>query len=235
MERDRMTYNEVMKKLKKMGTAQNRKVYGRHGVGEKMYGVSYADLNKLKKQIKVDHELALKMWASGNHDARVLATMVVDADQIKSAVLDSWAKDLDNYVITDAFSSMTARSPHLKKKMEKWTKSKNEWIGRTGWALLGRVAYKDEALSDGYFTKYLGEIEKGIHAGKNRVRDAMNNAVINIGLRNGQLEKKAIAAAKRIGRVEVDHGETGCKTPDAIDYIKKTKAYRAKKKQKKIC
>jgi 3-methyladenine DNA glycosylase AlkD len=235
MERDRMTYNEVMNELRKIGTAPNRKVYGRHGVGEDMYGVSYANLNKLKKQIKVDHELALKLWASRNHDARVLATMIADADQIKGAVLDAWAEDLDNYVITDAFSSMTARSPHLKKKMEKWTKSKDEWIGRTGWALLGSVAHKDEALSDEYFTKYLDEIEISIHTSENRVRDAMNNAVINIGLRNLQLEKKAIEAAQRIGKVEVDHGETGCKTPDAIDYIKKTKAYREKKNQKKLC
>ena len=53
----------------------------------------------------------------------------------------------------------------------------------------------------------------------------MNNALINIGVRNPKLEKIAIAAAGRIGTGEVDHGETSCKTPEAVSYIKKTVAY----------
>ncbi len=60
----------------------------------------------------------------------------------------------------------------------------------------------------------------------------MNNALINIGVRNPALEKKADAAAKRMGTVEVDHGETSCKTPDAAAYIKKTLAHRRKKANK---
>ena len=60
----------------------------------------------------------------------------------------------------------------------------------------------------------------------------MNNAVINIGVRNSRLQRKTIAAAKRIGKVEVDHGETGCKTPDAVSYIKKTVAYKKKTRKR---
>jgi hypothetical protein len=52
----------------------------------------------------------------------------------------------------------------------------------------------------------------------------MNNALIAIGCRNPTLTKRALAASKRIGKVEVDHGETGCKTPDAAEYIQRTLA-----------
>ena len=227
-----MTYTQVMKELKNMGTAQNRKVYGRHGVGQNMFGVSFANLNLLTKKIKTDQDLAVKLWESGNHDARILATMIADPEQINSSTLDAWAKALDNYVITDTFSSLAGKTPYARKKAEKWTRSKNEWIGRTGWSVLCRVAMSDEELTDNYFEPYLVTIESDIHMSKNRVRDAMNMAVINIGLRNAKLEQRAVAAAKRIGKVDVDHGETSCKTPDAIDYIKKTKSYRAKKAAK---
>ena len=71
-------------------------------------------------------------------------------------------------------------------------------------------------------TAHLATIEGEIHARKNRVRDAMNSALIAIGIRNDALEEQALAAATRIGKVEVDHGETGCKTPDAADYIRRT-------------
>jgi len=228
-----MTYSEVMKELKAAGTAQNRKIYTRHGVKKEMFGVSFANLNLLKKKIKVNHALARKLWASGNHDAMVLATMIAEPFEFQSAELDAWLQEVDSYVLTDMFSSLASRSSFLDNKAEKWIQSKDEWAGRAGWLLMTRVAMTSTDLPDSYFEKQLETIETSIHSSKNRVRDAMNTAVINIGLRNSKLEKKAIATAKNIGNVEVDHGETECKTPDAIEYIKKTKEYRKKQKAKR--
>jgi hypothetical protein len=105
--------------------------------------------------------------------------------------------------------------------MEKWTKSKKEWVGQAGWSLLATLAREDDDLPDTYFEAYLSAIERGIHSSRNRVRYAMNGALIAIGMRNARLEKKAIAVAKRIGEVEVDHGETGCQTPDAVAYLQR--------------
>ncbi len=88
---------------------------------------------------------------------------------------------------------------------------------------------KDSQLPNSYFEQCLETIEREIHSRKNRVRDAMNNALIAIGIRNSELENLALAAAQRIGKVEVDHGETGCKTPDAAEYIRKTRDRRNQK------
>jgi 3-methyladenine DNA glycosylase AlkD len=43
-----------------------------------VYGVAVGDLRRLAKQVGYDHSLAEQLWASGNHDARMLATMVDD-------------------------------------------------------------------------------------------------------------------------------------------------------------
>ncbi|MEE8062027.1 MAG: hypothetical protein V3T16_09355, partial [Gemmatimonadales bacterium] len=83
---------------------------------------------------------------------------------------------------------------------------------------------RDDDLPNDYFIDLLGTVEAEIHNRKNRVRDAMNYALIAIGMRNAVLAKRAIAAARRIGPVQVDHGETGCKTPEAVAYIKKAAA-----------
>src|SRR3989304_5283911 len=99
-----MEMKEALAALEKEGTAQNRKVYARHGVGEDQYGVSYAALKALAKKIKTDHTLALALWGTGNHDARILATMIADPAAATSRELDAWSKDLDNYVLTDAFA-----------------------------------------------------------------------------------------------------------------------------------
>ena len=215
-----------MSALESYGTAQNRKVYGRHGVGEKMFGVSFANLNRLKKQIKTDHGLAIRLWNSGNHDARILATMIADPSATSAKLLDTWKSDLDNYVVTDAFSSFVAQTRFARTRLEKWTKSPREWVGRTGWLVLAHIARDAEDLDNEQCEGYVAQIEERIHNAKNRTRDAMNSALIAIGMRNSKLEKKAIAAARRIGKVDVDHGQTSCKTPDAESYILRAKQRR---------
>ena len=81
--------------------------------------------------------------------------------------------------------------------MEKWVVSKDEMIACTGWHTLASIARQDNGLPDAYFANYLETIESKIHTSKNWAKYAMNNALINIGVRNPALEKKAIAAAKK--------------------------------------
>lgn len=214
-----------MTSLESAGTAQNRKVYARHGVRSPMFGVSYAALGKLSKRIKRDHPLAVALWESGNHDARVLATQVADPAAATSALLEAWRKELDNYVLTDAFVKYVSQSGLADKKIAQWTSKKAEWTASAGWSLL---AYRARSLDWSHrdLSAFLPVIEAQIHHAKNRVRHSMISALIAIGIRGGQLEKKAVAAAKRIGAVEVDHGETGCKTPDPIPYIARARARR---------
>jgi 3-methyladenine DNA glycosylase AlkD len=178
----------------------------------------------------MDHGLAKELWASGNHDARVLATLVADGSAFDERTLESWAKSLDNYVIADMFARAVAESPFAQRKMEKWTASAAEFTGQAGWNLVAALAMQP-GIPDAEFERYLETIESRIHTAKNRVRHAMNSALIAIGGRSAAMEKKAIAVAKRIGEVEVDHGETGCRTPAAIPCIRKMRA-RAKERKK---
>ncbi len=226
-----MNCQEALQELESLGTAQNRKIYRRHGVGANLFGVSYANQNQLAKAVKPDHSLARELWATGNHDARVLAAMVADPAQADAALLDSWVDDLDNYVLTDAFAGLAGQTSLAYDKAEQWGCAAAEWPGRAGWLLVARLALKNRDLPDAYFIARLDTIEREIHHRKNRVRDAMNSALIAIGIRNDALEQPALAAAARIGKVAVDHGETGCKTPDAAEYIRRTLTRRRQKAQ----
>jgi 3-methyladenine DNA glycosylase AlkD len=230
---------DVMSELESLGTEQNRKVYARHGVTGPAFGISLGNLGKVRKSIGTDHDLARELWATGNHDARVLATMIGDPRAASKTELDAWAKDLGNYVITDAFSQLAARSPDAAELAGKWRGSKDEWIGSAGWNVTAMLASGARGASgnvsgeDGETPVELIEtIERTIHGAKNRVRYSMNNALIAIGTMSDDLAERAIAAAQRIGTVDVDHGETGCKTPDAAPYIVKARAHRKKKAQK---
>ena len=219
-----MNFTKTMQALEDMGTAQNRKVYARHGVGAQMFGVSVANLKTLKKQIKTDHPLAQQLWDSGNHDARNLATMIADPKLADETLLETWAQDLDNYVITDAFVGFVIQTSLAQAKATTWIESNQEYIARAGWHLLGQIAMKDTSLPDSFFNPYLQTIQGEIHQKPNRTREGMNNALIAIGIRNPVLMDKALYVAETIGEVQVDHGETNCKTNFAPEYIARTVA-----------
>lgn len=110
-----------------------------------------------------------------------------------------------------------------------WCEEDREFVAVAGWDIVAELA-ADSNLPEGKFTALLKTTERDIHGAQNCARYAMNAALISIGLRNVKLEKLIITTAKRIGKVEVDHGDTACQTPDAIAYIAKVKARRAKRK-----
>jgi hypothetical protein len=117
-----------------------------------------------------------------------------------------------------------ADTDFAREKADAWVKSPDEFVAETGYHVLSLLAVRDEELDDKYFEDHLKTIESSIQKAKNRARYGMNQAVISIGVRNPNLTKLALAAAKRIGKVEVDHGDTACKTPDAASYIERTLA-----------
>ncbi|PGV69989.1 DNA alkylation repair protein [Bacillus thuringiensis] len=227
-----MLLEEVMQQLEEYGTEQNRKTYKNHGAKEPQFGVSFANLKLLKKKIKKDTDLAVELWETKNMDAMTLATYILDPKNLTTEQLNSWVQDVDYYCLMDVFMTSICTSPIAIERMEEWTKSNDEWIGRAGWSLLANISIKNKALHDGFFSPYLEEIKENIHNEKNRKKEAMNSALIAIGIRNEDLERQAIEIAREIGKVEVDHGATSCKTPDAESYIKKARERAEKKKVK---
>ena len=143
-----MDYQTVMAELKKSGTAQARKIYARHGVRGDQYGVSYAVLGRLKKQIKIRPRAGRGAVGLGQsrrpglgHDGRRPA-------QVDLRLATAWSKDLDNYGLSDAVAGLFAKSPKVRDKFARWTKSKNEWLGVLGYGILNRRALDVDTPED---------------------------------------------------------------------------------------
>jgi 3-methyladenine DNA glycosylase AlkD len=225
----RMTLAEAMAALERAGTAQTRKTYARHGAKEPMFGVSFAVLSGLVKRIRVDHDLALELWDTGNFDARNLAVKIADPARISPADLDRWAGGMRPRMCGGYVAMLAAESPHGHVKARQWLAASDEGLRCAGWGVLSQLSQRDAAAPDSLFTDAVARIEKSIHSAGNSEREAMNGALIALGCRNAALRKAATSAAKRIGKLEIDHGDTNCKTPDAAQYIEKTWGYSTSK------
>ena len=217
-----MELAEAMRALERAGTAQTRKTWARHGAPEPMFGVSFADLGKLVKRADQDHDLAVALWKTGNADARQLAVMIEDSSKTTEPQIDAWLRECGWLMTQDALCGLVAETPWGRKKADAWRKSRDERTGRAGWVLVAKLALRQPDIADDWFDGCLGEIEAGIAKAPNRKREGMNSALISIGCRSEALRKKAFALAGRIGKVEIDHGDTSCKTPDAAEYVAKT-------------
>jgi 3-methyladenine DNA glycosylase AlkD len=217
---DQSLVRETMEALREQGKPKTSATYRRHGATGTIYGVSFTDLAVLAKRIGKNHAVAQLLWATDVHDARVLATQVADASEMSAGELEGWVHEADNQVINDAVATAATRVPGALQLALRWVKRPEEWVSAAGWTVIGGLA-RDGALDDETANRLLATIQEHIQRSKNRTKYAMNNALIAIGGYLPEQREAALAAADAIGRVEVDHGETDCKTPDARGYIER--------------
>ena len=234
------TVASIMSELKKKGKESTRKVYARHGMAtENMYGVSVADLKVIAKTIKGQQGLACELYATGNLDAMYLAGMVADGSKMSAKELNAWAEGAANLQMIAEYTVpwVAVENPQGRELALQWMKSKKERVACSGWCTYsGLLATKpDEALDLAEIKDLLSVIVKGIKSSQNRVRYTMNGFVIAAGTYVKPLFKEAKEAARQIGEVSVDVGETACNVPLASAYIEKIEAAgRAGKKRKTI-
>lgn len=217
-----LTFDETMAALAAAGSAQTCKTYARHGAEGPMFGVSFATLKTLVKRIGANQPLAQALWETDNHDARMLALKVADPALITLAELRGWAATGRIKMCANYLAQLAAESPHGRELARTWLGSQRAELRRVGWSLVGALAMIDAEMPDAWFADQLQVIEQTLHAAPSEEREAMNHAVIAIGCHSAASRALASATAERIGPVEVDHGDTACKTPDACAYIEKT-------------
>ncbi len=219
----------VMTELKKKGKDQARKIYARHGMDpERMYGVSVADLKVIAKTIKGQQELACDLYETGNMDAMYLAGLVADGAKLSREQLNKWVKSAVGLQMISEYTVpwLAVESLHARQLALEWMNSNDAAIAATGWCTYtGLLATKpDEALDLKEIETLLARVTREIGASPNRVKLAMNSFVIATGSHVKPLLKQAKAAAKQIGTVKVDMGETECKVPLATAYIEKAES-----------
>jgi len=234
------TAASIMAELKKKGRESTRKIYAKHGMAtENMYGVSVADLKVIAKTIKGQQALACELYATGNMDAMYLAGMVADGSKMTAKELNAWAEGAANLQMIAEYTVpwVTVENSTGRELALQWMKSKKERVACAGWCTYsGLVTTKpDDALDLAEIEGLLGKVVKEIKGAQNRVRYTMNGFVIAVGIYMKPLSKQAKAAARQIGVVSVDVGDTACDVPVATARIEKIETSgRAGQKRKTI-
>lgn len=190
----------ILDELRAMGSEHHRQAMATYAISvDGAYGVSIYELRKVANRLGTDHELALELWATGNHEARLLACYVDDPAAVTPDQMESWASDFDSWDICDqASTSLFDLSAHAWPKARSWATRQEPWVKRAGFALMAGLAVHDKTASDQAFLKLMPLIEKGASDDRNFVKKAVNWALRNIGKRNQALNAAAIACAEKL-------------------------------------
>jgi len=143
-----MNYNEIIRKLKSKRNPRNIAGMARFGINPKnMLGISIPTLRALAKQIGTDHALALKLWASGIHEARILASIVDEPARVTQAQMERWVRDFDSWDVCDQVcGNLFWQMPLASRQAIEWSKREPEFQKRAGFALMAYLAHRHKTV-----------------------------------------------------------------------------------------
>lgn len=176
----------------------------RFGINTKnAYGVPIPVLRKIAKETGKDHALAMELWSSGIHDARILASMIDVPEKVTEEQMEDWVKDFDSWDVCDqCCSNLFSWTKLAFGKAREWSGRDEEFVKRAGFALMAALAVHDKKANDEMFVELIPLIKSGATDERNFVRKAVNWALRQIGKRNKNLNEKAIDAAKEIMKLD---------------------------------
>ncbi|CAN5274349.1 DNA alkylation repair protein [soil metagenome] len=194
----------VIAELRALGSEKNRAGMARFGINTaRAFGISMATLAPLARKYRRQHALALALWESGHHEARLLAVLIDDPKLVTAKQMDAWAADLDSWDLCDqACMRLFNRTPFVAAKVAKWAADKREFVRRAGFALIVGYAIHGKRVPDADFLLYLRLIEEHATDERNFVRKAVNWALRTLGKRSQALYRPALALARKLAASE---------------------------------
>jgi 3-methyladenine DNA glycosylase AlkD len=199
-----MTAREIIKKLESLENRQNVAGMKRFGItAKKAFGVSAPVLKEIAKDVKKQaedrHKLALQLWETEIHEARIIAYLIDDAKRVSEKQMESWAKDFDNWAICDGTCGhLFCKTEFAYKKVFEWSEREEEFVKRAGLVLPAWLAVHDKKASDERIAQFLPVLEKYANDERNFIKKAVNWSLRQIGKRSLYLNKLAIETAEKI-------------------------------------
>jgi len=199
-----MQYEEILTVLQSLANPESVKGMARYGINpEFAYGVSIPNLRRIARKIGKDHAMAERLWASGIHEARILASMVDIPGAVTEEQMERWAKDFNSWDLCDqCCNNLFVRTAYAHQKALEWSARKEEFVKRAGFVLMACLAVHDKKAPDRDFLKFMPAIKTGALDNRNFVQKAVNWALRQIGKRNLNLNQKAVELAHQIKQID---------------------------------
>ena len=195
---------EVLGRLRAAGTVANVEGMARFGLQPvKAYGVRAPVIHAIARDLRGQPELAPELWSTGVHEARVVAALIADPMTTPEGEIERWVHDFDCWGVCDAACvCMFSKTPMAWRRVREWSRREPEYERRAAFALLAGLAVHDKKAADKKFIAALPLVRRAANDERNYVKKAVNWALRQIGKRNAELCKAAMAVAEELAASE---------------------------------
>src|SRR4051812_37095981 len=152
----------VLASLKRHATKRTRDGMARYAIpSDKAFGVPMATMQGLAKELGRNHDLAAALWDTGWYEARTVAALIDEPDRVTPAQMDRWCREFENWAVCDSVCFfLFDRTPHAFRKVEQWSRRRDEIGKRAAFVLLACVALHDKRAEDEAFVRVLPLVEQ---------------------------------------------------------------------------
>lgn len=195
----------VIARLRSLGSRRNAAGQRRFGITPRteLLGIPIPVLRRIARAHRGDHGLALALWASGVHEARILAAYVDDPARVSARQMDAWARGFDSWDVCDQVcGNLFDRTARAQAKAAEWSRRRATFVKRAGFSMMACLALHRGDLPERVFLGFLPMIRREADDGRNFVFKAANWALRQIGKRSPRLRRAAVAEARRIARLD---------------------------------
>lgn len=195
-----MRAEQLIERLKLEADAKVVQSQARFGIkpGQAL-GISIPALRRLAKEQGKDQELALALWDSGIHEARILASMVAEPQRVSPQLMDCWVNEFDSWDVCDQVcGNLFDKTPFAYQKAVQWCHEEREFVRRAGFVMMAELAVHDKKASDEAFTPFFPLIKQYAWDERNFVKKAVSWALRQIGKRNKHLYAIALECANEL-------------------------------------
>jgi 3-methyladenine DNA glycosylase AlkD len=195
-----MLTTQILTALQSHGKPENRAGMSRFGINTThAYGVSMGIIRNIAKLHKKNHALALELWNSGVHEARIMAALIDDPKLVTETQMENWVQDFNSWDLCDqTCGNLFDKTPYAFDKAAEWSFREEEFVKRAAFVLMATLAVHAKKAPDESFLPFFQHLEREAKDKRNFVKKAINWALRQIGKRSRYLREEAILLARLI-------------------------------------
>lgn len=209
------TVDDVLATLAALEDPKIRAVNERHGDD---HGVNLTKLRAVAKDLRTQHDLAVRLWATDDTAARLVAILVCRPKTFTAAELDAMLREARVPKVHDwLVSYVVKKSPHVEDLRVAWFDDPDPVVASAGWALTSaRVAKAPDGLD---LDALLDRIEAEMKDAPDRLQWSMNECLATIGIHHPAHRARAVGIGERLQVLEDYPTPPGCTSPFAPVWI----------------
>jgi len=196
------TCAELITTLHSLGNEAKRRGKADYGVPyDTALGVSVPAIRQLAKTIKRDHSLALELWGSGYHDARLLAALIADPAQMDEALLNRWVGDVVSWDLCDHLcGNLLYKVPLAIARIPLWAVDDREFVRRVGLVLILYVGMHRPTQFHADVEMYFTLLRQAATDPRLYVKKAVSWSLRDIGKRFPEWKLRAVSLATELAQ-----------------------------------